>query len=145
WPSLSGRVSKARAMTGFGNKVASNSNNSGVAAIDSVTATDNSSAVDCSMTPADNPELNSTKANSPPCEMASAKRRAAPGPEPRAPTKPEQEEAFDHQQANHQGGDAPRVLRNQAGIERHADGGEKQTEQQTLERRDVGLDLMAIV
>ena len=37
------------------------------------------------------------------------------------------------------------LLDDQAQVERHADGGEEQAEQQALERGDVGLDLVAVV
>ena len=82
WPSPSGSASKARISTALGVSISSSSSSSGVAAIDSVTATDSSSASGGSSTVADTPAVNSTKANSPPWAIASAKRRDGPGSRP---------------------------------------------------------------
>ena len=103
WPSFSGMASKARATTAFGASISSISSSSGVAAIDSVTATDRRSATGCSSTPEAAPVVNSTKANSPPWAMASASRRDGPGLQPGAAAEQVQHGALDRQQADDDG------------------------------------------
>ena len=59
---------------------------------------------------------------------------------------PEQrdERGLEHEQPGDRGENPEPLRRQHAGIELHADGDEKQPEQDVAERQDVGLDLMAV-
>ena len=114
----------------------------GVAAIDREMT---SRAVVCScapITPMPVAAANRTKPNSPPCVSSSAVRSAAGIAEPEQAAQAEDHEALEQDQRQHEADDLAPPLEQQREIDRHADGDEEQAQQQTLERRDLGRDLV---
>ena len=116
----------------------------GVATIDSATTTISSDEVAGGKTPAVAAAPKTTKANSPPCDNKKANSACCPRGMPKALAEQVQGADLQRQEQQHQPQHQQRLRQQYAEIDRHADRDEKQAEQQTLERLQVGFQRVPV-